>query len=501
MAELKIDIVTDVEPGFILAKFDYFPPLLEAIKAFPGTRWEPKKRGWLIPAELRGVLFDHEPVAVTSWSGDARLYDFQSTAVARIIQDRRFLLFFEPGVGKTPPTICALAEMKPKRVLVVCPAIVRQHWQSELGTWWADHPTVERVKTNEQAKAIAGPGIFIVSYEMLDSVPTENWDAIVLDEIHYIKNSTAKRSKAAQTLIAANPSAMIVGLTGTPITSEPMDIHNIVNTVWPRRFGGRTKFGDRYCKVKANKYAYSGKEYIGLHPQTADELNDRLAHFSSRVTKAEVAHLLPVLQTELYRYDRMNDTSEIVALTEYGLTQDSHICILTHEIQRTYDLADALENALPPGTAIIAVNGEQTADARLAEITTAKLAKRAVVVATMHSITTGIDLTKFTRVIFAQLYWSPAVMMQALGRFPRINAAGHIYQAIFMVQRNSQDELIARALRERVGNIIKLIGAGHGEQTLANVFEMSKEEEQKFLADLKNLANGIETDFDFDELE
>ena len=84
----------------------------------------------------------------------------------------------------------------------------------------------------------------------------------------------------------------------------------------------------------------------------------------------------------------------------------------------------------------------------------------------MHAVGIGIDLTAFPLVVFAELYYSPEKMVQALGRFNRLSGTQPV-TAYLMILANTIEETIAQQLEIKLSTINGLIRSGSSENKLA----------------------------------
>jgi hypothetical protein len=379
------------------------------------------------------------------------------------------------------------------RVLVVTPAVVRDHWLDEFSDWWPDHPqvgliTMGRARKSGVSKKAAvvreqayQSSIQVVSYALLGEVDPGPWDAIILDEAHRLKSVSAKQSKLARHIIEANPRAMVLPLTATPMPDDIIDIWNINDMLWPGRFGRQTDpkyvpwpFANRYAVWN---YTWEDKgEFKGLNPAHADELRARLNECWSRVTKAEVAHLLPPFMVRLIKvaadrqvkFKNVDDwldrqgTEKLPFVKEWledAVVTDNHLCILTH-LRATAESIAAQAAKDHPGLPVFCITGDEQPGVRVERIKLASQHKKAIVVATMHSVGIGIDgLSCFTRGLFAELYWRFETMQQAMGRLNRLSSQQKS-QFDILCLKGTQDEAIARSLMKKINAIDQAIGAG-----------------------------------------
>jgi SWI/SNF-related matrix-associated actin-dependent regulator 1 of chromatin subfamily A len=111
--------------------------------------------------------------------------------------------------------------------------------------------------------------------------------ALILDEIHYLKTRTTQRTKAARKLAQRIPH--VIGLSGTPMTNRPAELWSPLNIIRPDLYPAFFPFAQRYC---AAKKGFWGWDFTGQ--SNLDELNQNLRKsVMIRRTKAEVLTQLP----------------------------------------------------------------------------------------------------------------------------------------------------------------------------------------------------------------
>jgi SNF2 family DNA or RNA helicase len=128
----------------------------------------------------------------------------------------------------------------------------------------------------------------ILNYELLwrdiEFIKDIEWDIIVADEIQRIRNYKSDTFKCFLEL----KSERRIGLTGTPIENELMDLFTIMRFINPKILGPNAmSFRDRYCT-----FDYFGridpKKYKNL-----DEINKKLSFIMMRRKKRDVLDQLP----------------------------------------------------------------------------------------------------------------------------------------------------------------------------------------------------------------
>jgi SNF2 family DNA or RNA helicase len=231
----------------------------------------------------------------------------------------------EQGTGKTIPALVRLLELlKHKQIndaLVVAP-------KSTLGAWERD---IE--KFDEVDQQILKESITLVNYDLVwrrDSFK-KPWGAIVLDEAHFIKNRSSKRSQALLKL-GVNAKYKYI-LTGTPIGNGQLE------NIWSQYcflkpyiergrvastiFGGTyPKFSDRYCILNQyhQPYAY----------RNVNELQEIIHAWSYRVKKIDCLDLpekLPdeIVEVELIEKKLYKELHQESTLADYEILAENSL--------------------------------------------------------------------------------------------------------------------------------------------------------------------------------
>jgi SNF2 family DNA or RNA helicase len=138
----------------------------------------------------------------------------------------------------------------------------------------------------------------------------------------------------------------------------------------------------------------------------------------------------------------------------------------------------------------LAITGEDSPESRNALLRQAKEHTKAIVVATMHSIGIGIDLTFCTQALFAELYYRPETVIQAIGRFSRLSGKVPSSVAILCVE-GTADEMLAQHLLAKIAAINKVVQPGDSEAKLSDA--LGTQDEAAMLEALNQaLAGGVE---------
>ncbi len=158
---------------------------------------------------------------------------------------KNILLANEMGTGKTPEVIALLNVLKPKRVLVGCPNNAKLIWKRHFDEWSVNNYEVEVAST----QLFMFGDVVIMNYEAItkwgDILKRQQWDMIIYDEGHYLKNPSAKRSRACYAIKGTHN----IIITGTPIVNYPYEvfplIHYLDREAWPEYGRFEAMFGSR----------------------------------------------------------------------------------------------------------------------------------------------------------------------------------------------------------------------------------------------------------------
>jgi superfamily II DNA or RNA helicase len=167
----------------------------------------------------------------------ARLYPYQVEGVAFLAGHGRALLADDMGLGKTLQAIAAATWLKQEadaeRVLIVCPASLKQQWAREIHKFTGeDTQVVQGAAASRAVQYRRGSGFFVTNYELvLRDVPVINEtlrpDLLILDEAQRIKNWRTKIASAVKRI----PSRYAFVLSGTPLENRLEDLYSLMQVV------------------------------------------------------------------------------------------------------------------------------------------------------------------------------------------------------------------------------------------------------------------------------
>lgn len=197
-----------------------------------------------------------------------------------------------PGVGKTGQAL--IATHPAWKVLIVCPATVKNQWMHACADWINRGSII--VKTG--GDKLDWYQTVIVNYDLMirDSIFAQlrgqYWDLIIFDEAHKLKSMSSKRTKCALSVKGLRSRATRIWfLTGTPIKNRTIDLYPILRACAPELLGqykSYLSFAYRYCGAYQDRF---GVNTMGA--SRTEELRERLKPFMLRREKRDVLTELP----------------------------------------------------------------------------------------------------------------------------------------------------------------------------------------------------------------
>ena len=231
--------------------------------------------------------------------------EHQKIAIEKLTGSKRFILADDMGLGKTTSTIIAALETGSKKVLIVCPASLKINWQREIENY-SDRP----VFIAEGKKFSTEHDFVIVNYDILknfhDSDPKKKdeslllqsgFDLVILDEAHMISNVQAQRTKIINSFTKKVSRVWL--LTGTPMTSRPMNYYNLLNLIESPVAQNWKAYAIRYCQG-FQFTAGKRKVWNVMGASNLEELRDRTSKQILRRLKEDVLDLPDKIITPVY---------------------------------------------------------------------------------------------------------------------------------------------------------------------------------------------------------
>lgn len=188
-------------------------------------------------------------------------HEYQSYSIQKIIENNKYGLFLDMGLGKTVSTLTAFSELQlldTDKMLVIAPLnVAKDTWADEINKWeHLKHLRVSKVLGTPKQRIEAlkiDADIYITNKEntkWLCEYYKKDWpfDMVVVDELSTFKNHQSQRFKALKKKLPLMN--RFVGLTGTPSPNSMMDLWAQVYLIdRGERLGTSfSRFRERYFK-------------------------------------------------------------------------------------------------------------------------------------------------------------------------------------------------------------------------------------------------------------
>jgi superfamily II DNA or RNA helicase len=195
------------------------------------------------------------------------------------------ILADEVGLGKTIEAgivLCQYWAERRRRLLVICPAAIRKQWAMELEEKFHLPATVVDSKAWKDARKagrdpLAPQSVLVMSFNFAARIKEElrahEWDMVVIDEAHKLRNSYRPSNKVGQAIRWATEDSRKVLLTATPLQNSLLELYGLSSVVDDQLFGDVDSF--------RSQFTGAGADLPGL--------KQRLAGFCKRTLRKDVA--------------------------------------------------------------------------------------------------------------------------------------------------------------------------------------------------------------------
>lgn len=455
-----------------------------------------------IPDKLRGAMFP-----------------FQKEGVDYVIsRGGRAMIGDEMGLGKTIQAIASVCYYRSEwPVLVLAPSSLRLNWREEFIRWV---PWLTKLQVNVvlQGKTPIMPDrstqVVITSYDLVHTkhkqIADVNFQVIICDESHYLKNPKAKRTASAIGFL--HSAKRVIMLTGTPALSRPIELFTQIGALRPGLLGSHSAFGVRYCGARRGRF---GMEYKGA--QNTHELHLLLKQYCMvRRLKQEVLTQLPekirsavmletpsqacakiqqqvatckqaiqaLLSDDIDRHESLSNTHKGLMAEAYQATgfaklesvkdyitdliqTDCKFLVFAHHKH----VMDGIEEAVKKTDVdYFRLDGSTPAAQRQADVTRFQSQESCrVAILSITAGGTGITLTAASHVVFAELTWTPAQLLQAEDRVHRIGQANAV-TITYLLGKGTLDDNMWPLLNSKLQVLTSVLdGASNGGLDVDNI--------------------------------
>ena len=285
--------------------------------------------------------------------------EHQKEAIQKLVENKKFILADDMGLGKTTSTIIAALESGSKKVLIICPATLKINWKREIENY-----SNKTIYIAESKNFSTEADYVIINYDIIKNfhdpkkknesqVLASNFDLVIIDEAHYIKNVTAQRTKLINDIVKNIDRLWL--LSGTPMTSRPIDYFNLLSLIDSPVAKNWMAYAIRYCQ--GYQFNVGGRKVWNVTgASNLEELRDRTLGLTLRRLKENVLDLPDKIITPVYLrlkskqyeevmgeyydwYDKNPEESKSLTVQFSKLTKVRQI-IADEKIAQTIELAE-----------------------------------------------------------------------------------------------------------------------------------------------------------------
>ncbi len=433
---------------------------------------------------------------------------FQKAAIKYSLSRKATLFADEMGLGKTVEAIGRInADPSIKSVLVVCPASLKINWHRELSRWLVREMTIGI----EDRNGFPDTDIAIINYNVLkkhkDKIHARAWDCLIVDECHYIKNERAERTKHTMAINAR----IKLFLTGTPIVNRPTELWPIVKCLDPDDLGKSWfKYHVTYCGARKTRYGFQvggasnlqklqailrknimirrlKKDVMEELPpkrRTIRELSregaETLLEYQDQLdkaTKTETNRLTALIEKAkaegreedyikavqtLKNHQKIAFAAMMKVRHKLALAKVPHVVEYIREIMEENeeyqlvvfahhrDVIEKIRHDLEKhNITVVTLTGNDGADKRQEAVDRFQRGEAQVFIGNIQAAGTGITLTASSHVIFAELDWVPANIIQAEDRCHRIGQKDSVLVEHLVFDRSLDVDMVKTLIQKQ----------------------------------------------------
>jgi superfamily II DNA or RNA helicase len=474
------------------------------------------------------------------------LYPYQDEGVRFSVFKKAAIIADEMGLGKTIQAI-AVALLKKElfgftKVLIVSPSSLKSQWKSEIEKFTdASAAIISGTREKRHQMYFESDAFFkITNYEAVlrDILAISRWqpDFVILDEAQRIKNFETKTHKAIQSV----PRQHSLVITGTPLENKLEDLYSIVQFSDPTLLTPLWAFAANHfnlSKTKKNKvlgYKNLDTVYEKIQPllirrkkkDVLENLPDKiennyyidlsaeqeeihqgylagLLYISSKkvLTPMDIKRLQQLLTAmrmvcdSTYLIDKKTNISpklvELVSIVkELVLENRRKVIIFSEWTTMTYLIGKALSDL---GIDFVEFTGKVPVEKRPLLIEEFRNNPDCMVFLSTDAGGVGLNLQNTDCLINFELPWNPARLNQRIGRIHRIGQKSSKINVINLITKNSIEEKVYAGINLKQ-ELFDAALEGKGTE-----IDMSRENKNKFVNQIRAMFNGEEIDTEITE--
>ena len=462
--------------------------------------------------ELVHHLQHPETFAIKPLSVQAQVRDYQRQGIQWLSMLDHYgfggILADDMGLGKTLQTIAFLSsQLKPdSKVLILSPSSLIYNWLDECQKFTPQLDAVVSYGLKQVRDHLIEEGhqITITSYSSFrqdfETYQAFEYDYLILDEAQVIKNA---QTKIAQCLRAFNAKNCFA-LSGTPIENKLLEIWSIFFFFLPGLLPAKKEFlkmtakqVSRYIKpfimrrkkedvlpelpnliemTYPNEMTDSQKAiYLAQLRQMQDQIrtasdadiNRRKIEILSGITRLRQICDTPSLFMD---YDGESGKLESLRTLLLQIKENGHRALIFSQFRGMLDLAKQEMDAL--GLTAYQMTGSTPANERQEMTRAFNNGSKDAFLISLKAGGVGLNLTGADTVVLIDLWWNPAVEMQAISRAHRIGQEDNV-EVYRLITRGTIEEKILE-LQESKRNLVTTVLDGNESRANMSIEEIKE---------------------------
>lgn len=366
-----------IEDGVIVVKIggDDFHRNLELVKGIAGRTFNPTTKLWAVPNTPISVQILHQngfdlsadlavdfveqvdgswentEITIPPFYGQYSPYPFQIEALKYLKHhNNRGVLGLPMGSGKSILGITFIKSTEDSLpALIICPSPVKTGFVHDYKKFFGNTDDIEILYGMDALAKYKKKKIYVINYEILSrgvdkrtvkyrnkygtlsdriiKTPSRELErfiatgfkTVIADECHRLKNEDSNAFVAFKALATGAP--YVIGMSGTPILSRPVELWSYWNTIKPGAIGSKTNFLNRYCSPRTINISRGRRITLYDGATNLLELNHKLRNNGMLIMeKKDILKDLPdepvktVVPLELDNYEKYEAEKELVLI-------------------------------------------------------------------------------------------------------------------------------------------------------------------------------------------
>ncbi|EHI70199.1 DEAD/DEAH box helicase [Streptococcus ictaluri] len=465
--------------------------------------------------ELENLIYDlqhPEAFALGELRVEAEVRDYQIQGIKWMSMLDHYgfggILADDMGLGKTLQTIAFLTSRltKDSRVLILSPSSLIYNWLDEFHKFT---PSIDAVvsyglKTVRDQLIAEQHQVTITSYSSFrqdfDTYQAFDYDYLILDEAQVIKNA---QTKIAQSLRAFNVKHCFA-LSGTPIENKLLEIWSIFQIVLPGLLPSKKAF----LKMDAKQVSKCIKPFVmrrkkeDVLPELPDlieinypnEMADsqkaiylaQLRQMQDRILKASdaeinrqkieilsgITRLRQICDTPSLFMDYQGDSGKLDSLRTLlvQIKENGHRALIFSQFRGMLEIAGQEMEKL--GLTSYQITGSTPANERQEMTRAFNNGSKDAFLISLKAGGVGLNLTGADTVVLIDLWWNPAVEMQAISRAHRLGQEENV-EVYRLITRGTIEEKILE-LQESKRNLVTTVLDGNENRASMSIEEIKE---------------------------